>query len=110
MRVEEPALFDLAGHGERLGIGIDNEFDHVSRADGDPAVEREGITAIIAGRAHPMQAAAAEPFVEAGQPAEAVAVTERDELRVHRPEYRRLPAERDVAITAAPDAHPPRGQ
>src|SRR5207245_1263554 len=48
--------------------------------------------------------------VEAGEPAEAVAVAERDELGVYWSEYRRLPAERRAAIATPQDSDPARRQ
>src|SRR5262245_36268713 len=65
---------------------------------------------VFARWAVPGQAATAQPFVEAGKPAEAAALVDVDELGMDRTFDGRLPAQVEAAIVAAPEPHAARGK
>ncbi len=91
-------------------VKVHPDFDLMSRQIGDPAVESQRRAVIHARRAVRRQPAAAQPFIKAAQPTEAISFGESHELRMNRALHRRLPSEEVAAILSPPNSHAARRQ
>lgn len=100
VRVKQTAFLDLPGDAQLVRwIEADARLDIVRRLVGDAAMQREDVLSrptlaigvfVQAGRTVPGEAATAQPFVEAGEPADTTAVGRMDETGMDRAVQRRF--------------------
>ena len=124
-RTEQPGLVHLADHHQFRHLSvrcITGNHLHLHPRGGQiadlpvqrqlhlgrhPHVVRHHVGARRPGRVEP---AARDRLVEAGQKTQPPALLQIDELRMHRPPHRRIPADRQPSVRPLPDRHSPRRQ